>query len=276
VVTNALWVGLGQSNEEGPVAAADCTNFPGLTTPEPAVNFIRWTALGNDPPTGVTRDPASGVGPLQSRTIPAGNPFNPGTFGPLDTELRTYQADSSLAGRVCGMAVAFDGSALDKWVPSSSFPNGAWIGSPDNLFTWLVKRIKEIQTSTNSSIRLGGLSAENGTSDALSSGLANAYYSSWDLIINGLWNAFSCHFPVVIGRISQTFVNNFSGASANGPTVRAAQVQWAGDNGFPWVDNDGRADIGDFAHYNSNSSASLGVDRATLHLKRRQRGDRRR
>jgi len=280
VVANALFVGIGQSNEAGVCVAADVNNFSGFATPQPAIRYFRYLGKSGNPPSSVVRDPVSGVGDLQPRVIGAGSPFNPGTNGPEISMLKTIHADSRFANRVCGLSFALDASDTGRWIPSATFPTGsvAYPGTPANWFSTLVTNIKEAQTLTNSSIRLGGLFVENGTSDALSGGLAAAYYPNMDAIVNGLWNAFSCHFPVVIGRISQDFINNFAGAATDGPTVRAAQVQWAGDNGMPWIDNDALVTMSASPydpHYNSNSQATLGVNRAVAWLSRKQQRRRR-
>lgn len=282
MVANALVVGIGQSNEAGVCVAGDVSNFAGFATPVPAIRYFRYLGKSGDPPSSVVRDPVSGVGDLQPRVIGGGAPFNPGTCGPEISMLKTLHADSRFANRVCGLSFALDASDTGRWTPASAFPTGsvAFPGSPPNWFATLVATIKEAQTLTNSSIRLGGLCVENGTSDALSGALAGAYYANMDAIVNALWDAFSCKFLVVLGRISQDFIDNFAGAATDGPTVRAAQMQWAGDNHMPWIDNDALVTMAPppayDPHYNSNSIATLGVNRAVAFLAKGQRMDTRR
>lgn len=271
VAGNAAFVGGGQSNEIGVCIAADVDNFTGFNTAEPTIQGFDYYGKTGNPPSLITRDPVSGTRDLAARLIGAGAPFNPGTCGFPISKLKTLNADSSLTGRCRWLAFGLDGSTADFWVPGSSFPSG---GPP--WFDTFVAQIRACQTLTNSSIRLGGLSWEQGTSDALSS-LANSYYANLSAIMTGLWNSFNCKFPVVIGRISQDFINNYPGASTNGPTVRAAQIQWCGDNGMPFVNTDDLVtmppDPTYNPHYNSNSTATLGVRYATEHLKRRQHMD---
>lgn len=275
MVAKALFVDAGQSNDIGVCVAADVSNYGGFATTVSAVQIVTVLGKTGDPPSSVTRDPVSGTRDLGPRLIGAGAPFNPGTCGFMISKLKELHANAELAGRVNGLSIGLDGSTADRWVPSSAFPSG---GPP--WFDTFVAHIKAVQTATNSSIRLGGFSWEQGTSDALSGPLSAAWYANFDLMVNGLWNAFSCRFPVVVGRISQDFITNYPGAATNGPTVRAAQVQWCGDNRMPFINTDDLTtmppDPGYNPHYDSNSTATLGVRYAAAHLGKRQRMDTRR
>lgn len=264
VMTNALFDVGGQSNAIGIGVGADVSNYPGFTTPLAAVPIINFNGRSDNPPT-MTRDPAvSGSRALAPRAISMGGSFAAGTHGIEVTLGKELHANPILAGQVRLFQCGLDGSTMDRWLPGSAFPTGG-----PSWFDQYVDAIKSAQLTMRASLRLGGIAWLQGTSDALSEALANAYYDNLNTFFRALrfgtggFTGFGA-FAITIDRISMDFINNFPDQNAQlfGPIVRAAQERFVRDN--PRCEIVNTDDIGTFdnAHYNSNGLATLGVRHA--------------
>lgn len=263
-MTRRLLLVMGQSNAGGLCIAANVNNYTNFGTPDASIPFVSrglLSSVGDAPAGGDVLDPISGVRGLGPRLISMGGSLGVGTCGPevsCGKELHRMMPNEWAVGQIW-----IDASDMNKWKPSTTYPNTG----PPFWHASMLAQIDSIQLKTQSSLRRGGVLWAQGTSDALSGALAAAYPTNVDAMFNAIgarYCATATDLLISVDRISQQFIDNFSGAATDGPTIRAAETAFvaAKPTRRALVNTDDLALRVDNAHFADNSYATMGVRHA--------------
>lgn len=261
VMTRRLLLVMGQSNAGGLCVAANVNNYTNFATPDANIPFVSRGRTAGDPAGADVLDPVSGVRGLGPRLISMGGSIGTGTCGPevsCGKELHRLMPNEWAVGQIW-----VDASDMDKWKPTTTYP----AAGPPYWHAMMLDQIEDIQRKTQSSLRRGAVLWAQGTSDALSAGLAAAYTTNINALFNAIGSRYCANATdllVSVDRISQLFIDNFVGAAADGPTVRAAETAFvaAKPSRRALVNTDDLALRVDNAHFADNSYATMGVRHA--------------
>lgn len=228
----------GQSNALGLGVAASVTNYPGIATAYPAVQFVERSSVLSDPLTWTT----DALRDLSPRTMTVASQVA-GTMGVELSMGRFLQENSNAEWYLAKTAI--DGSGL-----ANNWSNPAWPTSGGSLLSQFSAWISAQEAATGAG--LAAIVWIQGEADSGESPDATDYQANLSSFFTSL-RATHGPFAVVLNRLS----SNYFGQSLN--SVRSLQESWvATDSKAAIVYADDLA-FRDTAHFTDDSYVTLGL-----------------
>jgi hypothetical protein len=232
----------GQSNAGGYGVAASVTNYPGIASAYPAVQYIEQGSGLTDPPVWVTQGPRD----LQPRTTTIGGQLT-GTFGVELSAMRDLDA-STIDGKWFAAKFWIDGSGLENNWLNASYPTAG-----PQLMTQLQTFITAQLAAFNAT--LAGIVWIQGEKDGSESpDLAN-YGTNMASFFSTLRSAYGASVPIVIHRQS----NNVSTTLVAHPELRSRQESHIAATSNAAITYGDDLPLRDTLHYSDDSYATMGV-----------------